>query len=334
MRDVILLAEAKECCDFIRAQLLHTETLRRSYDEGGFVKRLIARFARRPRFFYHPSNEFVTVTDSTGREHREFVEAPHFSPWWGGIQLRSYDNKLVQDLYYLHEICHAATMPYGPDSDHACFDPITFKNKIRDNEHVASTLSEMTIYCEFPQLRAMSFQHEIFVDRFLFPEGNLKRVDACLIQRWREEPEIVESEMMYARAAVLTAPHVDESDLAAFWLKRFYSQGKAWTSIWTNPKGEYPSIPIGGRFREVESAMISFRDQCQSVGRAAALARHIDWLTSEPVAKGTNVPFYDEAKEFCRSYLQHKILYLESLQRRGQHTETHLKQDASPLRAG
>lgn len=326
MRDVILLPNARECCAFIRENLLQNEILRSSYDEGGLVHRLVTHFARRPRFFYQPSNEYVVVQDALGSEHREFVEAPHFSPWWGGIQLRSYDNKLVQDLYYLHEICHATTMPYGPDAQHACSDPVTFKNKIRDNEHQASTLSEMTIYCEFPQLRAMSFQHEIFVDRFLFPDGNLKRVDAWLIQRWREEPEIVEREMMYARAAVLTAPSVDESDLAAFWLKRFYSQGKAWTNIWTNPKGDYANIPVGGRFREVETQMIRFREECHTHGRTVALQRHVDWLQSEPVAQGTGIPFYLEAKEFCLSYLQHKLLYLQSLQRRGQHTETHSKE--------
>lgn len=325
MRDIIQLAHAQECCEFIRDELLQTEILRGSYDDGGLVREWIVRFARRPRFFYHPSNEFLTLEDHTGQPHREFIEAPHFSPWWGGVQLRTYENKLVQDLYYLHEICHAASMPYGPDAQHACVDPITFKNKIRDNEHAASTLSEMTIYCEFPQLRAMSFQHEIFVDRFLFPDGNLKLVDACLIQRWREEPEIVEQEMMYARAAVLTAPSVDESDLAAFWLKRFYSQGKAWTNIWTNPKGEYTNIPVGGRFREVEAAMIRFRDECPMLGRATALQRHIDWLLSEPIAQGTGIPFFEEALEFCRSYLQHKLLYLDSLHRRGKATETHLK---------
>lgn len=328
MRDILSMPHAKACCEFIREELLQNEILRNSYDEGGLVRRLVASFARRPRFFYHPTAEFVTLTDCYGNEHREFVEAPHFSPWWGGIQLRKYDNKLVQDLYYLHEICHAATMPYGPDAQHCCSDPVTFKNKIRDNEHEASTLSEMTIYCEFPQLRAMSFQHEIFVDRFLFPDGNLQRVDACLIQRWREEPEIVEKEMMYSRAAILTTPRVDESDLAAFWLKRFYSQGKAWTNIWTNPKGEYADIPAGGRFREVESAMVRFRNECHTHGRTVALERHLEWLMSAPIAQGTGIPFYREAKEFCLSYLQHKLLYLDSLQRRGQHTETHLKTNA------
>jgi hypothetical protein len=327
MQDIIQLANAKECCGFLRDELLQTEALKNSYDEGGMVRDLFVRFARRPRFFYQPSQAFVTLADAQGKEHVEYIEASHFSPWWGGIQLRTYDNQLVQDLYYLHEICHAATMPFGPDIDHALSDPVTFKNKIRDNEHEASTWSEMTIYCEFPQLRHRSFQHEIFVDRFLFPGGDWKRVDARLIQRWREEPELVTKEMMYARAAILTSPNVDESDLAAFWLKRFYSQGKAWTGIWTNPKGEYPTLPHGGRFRLVEEAMIRFREECHSLGRSQALERHIEWLLSPEIADHTSIPFFHEAKAFCESYLQHKILYFASLQNRGATTETHHKPD-------
>ena len=325
MRDIVKLPAAKDCCSFIREELLQTETLRNSFDEGGLVRDVIARFARRPRFFYRPTDAFVRRSDASGKEHTEYVEAPHFSPWWGGIQLRTYDNALVQDLYYLHEITHAATMPFAPDIEHALSDPVTFKNKIRDNEHEASTLSEMTIYCEFPQLRSMSFQHEIFVDRFLFPDGNWNRVDARLIQRWREEPELVEKEMMYARAAILTAPEVPESDLSAFWLKRFYSQGKAWTAIWTNPKGEYSALPIGGRFRAVERAMVEFRENCHRIGRSAALDAHLEWLLSPEIADGTCIPFYREAVAFCESYLDHKLMYFDSLRNRGKSTEEHHK---------
>jgi hypothetical protein len=148
-----------------------------------------------------------------------------------------------------------------------------------------------------------------------------------MLQRWREEPELVEKEMMYARAAVLTSPAVDESDISAYWLKRFYSQGKAWTTIWTNPHGEHEDLPIGGRFRLVESAMVRFREDCQTFGRKAALDNHIDWLTSENIADGTTVPFYREAKAFCRSYLQHKTRYFGSLKKIGKETEVHHKHD-------
>lgn len=328
MQDIIRLVNAADVCRFVREELLQTEVLKKSYDQGGLVRAVLTRFARLPRFFFHPSEEYVEVCSDDGRRLTEYVEAPHFTPWWGGIQLRTYDNKLVQDLYYLHEIEHAGTMPFGPDAAHSLNDPVTFKNKIRDNEHEASTLSEMTIYCEFPQLRKHSFSHEIYVDRFLFPEGDFDRVNVRMIQRWRDEPDLVKKEMMYARAAVLTSRTVDESDIAAFWLKRFYSQGRAWTKIWTNPQGEIAALPRGGRFAEVESAMIRFRDQCETLGRDEALDAHLKWLFSKAVSNGTQIPFHLEAKAFCQSYLEHKLRYFESLDRIGKTTETHHKNAA------
>ncbi len=325
MKDILPLVTAQEIGHYIRHEILQTEDFRNSYDENGIVRSTIDLFARRPRFFYHPSDRFVTLPDREGRAQKEYVEAPHFSPWWGGIQFRTYDNPLVQDLYYLHEIMHAASMPYCPDARTPVVDPITFKNKIRDNEHEASTFSEMTIYCEFPQLRRLSFRHEIFVDRFLFSDGDHERVNVRMIQRWREEPQLVIKEMMYARAAILTAPDVDPSDIAAYWLKRFYSQGKAWTAIWTNPKGEYSELPIGGRYREVEKAMVRFREECQTLGRRRALENHIAWLQSPYVTDGTDIPFHREAVAFCNSYLEHKLLYFEGLKRIGKETEVHHK---------
>ncbi|KAA5542121.1 hypothetical protein FYK55_15035 [Roseiconus nitratireducens] len=323
MRNIIKLVTANEICSYVRDQLLQTEVLRRSYDQGGLVASVLRRFARLPRFFYQPSADTITVADEGGGEVTEFIESPHFSPWWGGIQLRDYENKLVQDLYYLHEIEHAGTMPYGPDTRHSLRDPVTFKNKIRDNEHEASTLSEMTIYCEFPELRKHSFAHEIFVDRFLFCDGDFDRVNVRMLQRWRDEPDLVKKEMMYARAAVLTGPKVSSDDLAAYWLKRFYSQGREWTKIWTNPKGESKQLPRGGRFALVESAMVRFREQCEAAGREAALDEHLGWLRSSDVTGGTEVPFFDEARAFCESYLRHKLRYFESLRNIGKQTETH-----------
>ena len=303
MKDIVKLVKPQEIHAFVY-NLLETEVLRKSYDEGGLVYDIIDRFARLPRFFYKP-------TDLD-------VEAPHFSPWWGGVMLREYDNKVIQDLYYLHEIEHAGTMPYGPDINHPLTDPTTFKNKIRDNEHEASVLSEMTIYCEFPELRALSFPHAVFVDRFLFPDGDFSHVDVRMQQRWREEPDLVTKEMMYARAAILTSKDTYENDMPAFWLKRFYSQGLEWTKIWTNPKGELAQFPKGGRFAEIEKGMVAFRENCARLGRKEALDRHVDWLLSPDIAEGTNIPFYREAKAFSEVYQAHKEKYFDAIKRIGQ----------------
>lgn len=71
--------------------------------------------------------------------------------------------------------------------------------------------------------------------------------------------------------------------------------------------------------------MIRFREHSAIHGRAEALDRHVDWLLSRPIADGTDIPFYREAKAFCESYLQHKLLYFESLKKQGKETEVHRK---------
>ena len=285
MQDIVKLVEPDEIHAYVR-KLWKTDAMRKSHDDGGLVWEVIDRFARLPRVFYKPTDQGV--------------EASHFSPWWGAIQTREYDNDVVQDLYYLHEIQHAGTMPYV-----AGLNAVEQKNKIRDNEHEASTLSEMTIYLEFPELRAKSFPHSIFVDRFLFPDGDFRHADVRMLQRWREEPDLVTKEMMYARANVLTSPDVDPADMAAFWLKRFYSQGKAWSAIWKD------------RYDTVERGMIKFRGECDRLGRAKALDNHIAWLQSPEIDDGTGIPFVREARAFADVYNAHKKLYFENIAQNG-----------------
>ena len=290
MQNVIRLASREEIHTFSR-MLFETDEIKRSYDQCGLVWDVVERFSKLPRFFFTPSDMNV--------------EAPHFAPWWGGVMLREYDNKAVQDLYYLHEMEHAGTMPYGPDKNHAIDDPVTFKNKIRDNEHQASALSEMTIYCEIPELRRHTFSHPIFVDRFLWPRGTCEKACQKFLDKWKNDPEMLSKEMMYARASVLTSQTDYENDLAAFWLKRFYSQGQAWSKIWTK----------GGRFVQVEKAMVVFRDESLGGDRRIALDRHLQWLFSAEVSEGTSVPFYTQAREFSTVYSAHKNRYLAAVKK-------------------
>jgi hypothetical protein len=91
-----LLAGEGEIRDFVFS-LWSDGPIRASHRSGGFVSTLVDRFARLPRFFYEASEERIEWT--------------HFSTWWGGILLGDYDNPVIRDLRYLHEIYHAATMP-------------------------------------------------------------------------------------------------------------------------------------------------------------------------------------------------------------------------------
>lgn len=317
MKNIKKLVTPEEIHEFVMG-LWQTDELRESHRNKGMVWDVIERFARMPRIFYEPSDVF---TDSENDAGKEYVEAPHFSPWWGAIQLRDYDNKVVQDLYYLHEIEHAGTMPYVANPTNA-----VKKNKIRTNEHQASTLSEMTVYLEFPTLRRKAFDHPIFVDRFLYPKvdpndtslspkRDFNSVNAGLLQRWKTQPDIVTQEMMYERERILTSKKADvpQEDAAAFWLKRFYSQGKAWTEIWDE------------RYADVEAAMIKLRDECDSLGRAQALDNHIEWLLSDEIAEGTEVPFYSEAKAFAEAYVAEKQKYFDNIRENGHEAVVHNK---------
>ena len=69
--------------------------------------------------------------------------------------------------------------------------------------------------------------------------------------------------MTYARAAVLTGREIDESDIAAYWLKSSYASGQEWIKVWTNPTGAIASLPLGGRYTIVERMMVEFRERCE-----------------------------------------------------------------------
>lgn len=265
---VRFLVEADEIQDYVLS-LWSDGPIRRSHESGGRVRRLIDRFARLPRFFYEASDQRIEWT--------------HFSPWWGGILLCDYENPDIRDLRYLHEIIHAATTPHVAD-----LNPFTFEAKAFRNEREASTFTEMAIYLELPEVRPRTFDHPIFVDRFLFPDGDLTRPDQSLLRRWRTEPDLVFQELMYARVRVVSADdaEVDGTDPQIVWLRRYQEQGANWLRVWAE------------RYQLVEDAMIALRENVATMGRAEAGRRHLDWLLSDPIAEGTGIPFRREAATF------------------------------------
>lgn len=265
---IALLVEPGDIHDFV-LDLWSDGPIRRSHASGGSVKRLIDRFARLPRFFFQASDQSLEWT--------------HFSTWWGGILLCDYDNPAIRDLRYLHEIHHAATLSYIPNGNVP-----TFEAKAYRNEREASTATEMAVYLEFPELRPLTFDHPIFVDRFLFPSGDLTRPDARLLDRWRSEPDIVFQELMYERTRIILADEkdIDPDDPQIVWLRRYGEQGANWVKVWSR------------RFQCVEDRMIRLREECAGAGRADSARRHLEWLLSPEIAEGTNIPFRSEAAEF------------------------------------
>jgi hypothetical protein len=239
--------------------------IRKSHADGGMVFRLIDRFARAPRLFYDASDT-----------HAEWT---HFSAWWGGILRCDYDNPAIRDLRYLHEIFHAANMPHIRGANLATLEVKNFRN-----EREASTFTEMAIYFEFPELRPLTFQHPIFADRFLFPEGKLDRPDANMLRRWREESDMVFQELLYRRTT--SDAETDPGDPQIVWLRRYAEQGQNWLRVWQD------------RYSLVEDAMVTLKRQAASGDRAGAGQRHVDWLLSPAVTEGGDIPFRREAIAF------------------------------------
>ena len=233
---------------------------------------LVERFAQAPRIFF--------------RSDAPAVEWTSFSPWWSAIMLAEYDNPAIRDLRYLHEIFHAATMPYARGMNLA-----TMAARNAQNEREASTFSEVAVYLEMPELRELTFPHPIFADRLLYHGGDRASPDARLRERWRTQRETVFQELLYARLGVVMAEddEIDATDPQITWLRRYPEQGLIWNEVWRD------------RHHLVDDAMVTLRERTE-LDSVDAGRRHLDWLLSPAITDGGTIPFRREAEAFRRSF--------------------------------
>lgn len=100
-------------------------------------------------------------------------ERRHFSVWFGqAIVRRQYDNPVIEDLYYWHDLLHGLTF-----ADASRMDIAQWKRAMRANEIAVSMETEILIYWRAPALREVSFNHPIWHDHMvngLRPEDRLR----------------------------------------------------------------------------------------------------------------------------------------------------------------
>ena len=267
MKNIILLAEKADIHKHLRAYW-KTPAFKKSHDTGGLVYRIVEKFAELPRFFYDMSDEYK--------------ERAHFSLWWSGIGDRNYEKPSCHDLYMLHELAHGADMIHIAGQH-----PDGFARKMQDNELRASIQTEVMVYFDMPELRAMTFPEEIFADRFLR--------DPLLQKRWQEAPERLTEELYYRRRHAMFWPK--EGDAIEQWLHGFTKQNDDWFNIWR------------ARFDEVEVAMEKLIRLSAEGKRAEALQEHVEWLQSK--MEGGDVPFREEAEAFAAIYWKNRNPVLE-----------------------
>lgn len=277
MKDIIALYERDDIHAFVGG-LWRSEEFRESHRSLGYIHDQVERFAWLPRLFAHESNSRL--------------ERAHFSTWWNVIMIREdYDNPIIHDLYYLHELAHAASMPYLAGLGRAAFD-----EKMQRNELEASVLSEIAVYFEMPGLREASFSHPIYADRYLR--------NPMMRELWQANPAVAIETLRTMRRDIMTSKPYHEMDVAEKWIRRFSDQNAAYSVIWAD------------RYREVEGQMALLQSAAVH-NRREALDHFGEWIEEEAGRDQVDfIPFRSEAELFAPFYWDNKAKYAEAMKNR------------------
>ncbi len=274
MKNLITLVSENEIHDFV-SQLWKSDIFRASYEKRGFIYDQVQRFAWLPRFFCEMSCDHL--------------ERAHFSTWWNVITIRDdYDNPIIHDLYYLHEMAHAASMPYIGGLGRAAFD-----EKMQRNELEASVLSEITVYFELEGLRETSFPYEIYADRFL--------QDRDLVGLWITNPALATEKIRTIRRDVMTSKPIHLMDDREKWIRRFTEQNAAYSITWADS------------YDDVEQQMEAFQIKATRDPHGASVM-HRAWLELQMALDPKDqVPFRQEAELFSPFYWSNKDRYAKAM---------------------
>lgn len=269
MKNAELVYDRADIHAYMRA-LWKSDIFRDSHITGGFIHQKVEEFAWLPRVFAEMSEEWL--------------EKAHFSSWWNVMMHREYDNPVIHDLYWLHEMYHATHMPYVRNIGFS-----SFCEKMQRNELEASVLSEIEIYLALPELREQSFPYPIYADRFLNRE-------------WQDfywaNPSMVRETIRTIRRNLMSDKLVDDMDDVERWVRKFADQNAIFNKVWFE------------RYYMIENHMAEFQTISLS-DRREALVSHWEWL--EDNMNPMSIPFSEEAEAFALHYWQNKKAFEASL---------------------
>ncbi len=269
MKDVRVLYHSDDIHQFFHEKW-HTPLFKQEHETpGSFIHGVMERLARYPMFVYALSEHPAELPLKCRSEWR------HFSVWWGGIHNYPIEDGL-HDTYWLHEIAHKIHMHYLPDLSLS-----VFKTKMAHNEVRANIASMFEVYFRYPQLRALTFEHEILADRFLR--------DGEFMKAWHYDADSVREQLflMLREAALRPNP----GDPYEHFIYNYTEKNKQWAEIWKS------------RYNEVETAMYNFQADIQSgADRVLVMDGFMEWLQSHAITRGTDIPFLDEAIAYNAVY--------------------------------
>jgi hypothetical protein len=293
MKLAALLATPLEVVDFVGTRW-QTQEMRDSHnDPNGYVRKIVEEFARLPRIF--------TTMDVPE------IESSNFTTWMNAISIRNYDSPGISDVYYLHEITHAARMIYDPTLAWN-----RWYEKMAKNEYYTSLETEVYVYLALPTLRAKTFQFEIWADRFLndpqiheYLTADDRFIGMEHPARWQS----VRYNIAEQRKAAMQSP--DPFDFLELQIANYLEQNLDWARIWRK------------NYNEIEQYMLDFKTQVDATNAAfyrnqedldsslrMDLEDHWSWLTgqlwSEKSGATYAYPFPDEANAFAEVYKTNK----------------------------
>lgn len=256
MKNLVVLEQPKAIKTHVFG-LFRSELFRTS----SYVEAWVERMAEHPMVFADMSNVEL--------------ETPHFGTYFGLTYHRTYDEPVVSDLYYLHEVVHASLMRYEPDLLFT-----SFYRRMNSAEFTTSLETEGSVYLRIPGLREQSFKDEIWADRFL---GGQARLGEGLADIMRQE-----------RYKAMQSP--DPMDYCEQQIAAYARQNFEWAGCWRlEAECEGKRRPA---YLHVEEHMARLR------ARTIDLAEHVRWLE-----QWGDVPFPDQARLFAAVYWHNKLSY-------------------------
>lgn len=231
-------------------------------------------------------------------EPMEGYERRHFSAWFGNAFVqRHYDNPVITDLFYLHDLLHALTLPGRTFAS-----PEQWQQHMRANEIAVSLETEILVYWRCPGLREQSFDFRIWHDA-LTTEGLATL--AGRLDTYRHELADAPAELAL-RSAVgawpLAHPAQAVVDATTLWdLRRAVTRAPDPTDAVERSLAVYEAQaePFYAAWRPhweaVEAERLAFAQACQSgPWEAAVAARETHWGRVADVA---GVPYGTIARD-------------------------------------
>ena len=170
---------------------------------------------------------------------------------------RTYDSPAIEDLYRLHEMFHAAFMPYFPGIG---FD--AFHRKMEDNE-----LGGQRVFGDQGVFRTAALAR----DRL--SASNMSQTvylgNSSMQTLWRENKPVAIETLQEARRDVMFSKREHEMDLTERWIRRFALQNRQWSTCWYNRSGE------------IEQHMFEFQIRALQGDRSGAMQQHAAWIKAE-----------------------------------------------------